>query len=84
VTGRTQTAVSEAVAKIEAGVPAARTIAMAVDLSHAAGCAHLIERVPRADILVNNVGIYEPKPFFEIADEDWQRMFEVNVMSGCV
>src|SRR4029077_17854739 len=39
-------------------------------------------RVPRGDIRVNNPGIYEPKPFAEIPDEDWQRFFEVNVLSG--
>jgi NAD(P)-dependent dehydrogenase (short-subunit alcohol dehydrogenase family) len=38
--------------------------------------------VPAVDILVNNLGVYEPKPFFDIPDEDWSRMFEVNVMSG--
>ena len=55
---------------------------MATDLGTAAGCAELIERVPAVDILVNSLGIYEPKPFLDIPDEDWQRMFEVNVMSG--
>jgi NAD(P)-dependent dehydrogenase (short-subunit alcohol dehydrogenase family) len=38
--------------------------------------------VPEVDILVNNLGIYERKPFFEIPDEDWTRFFEVNVLSG--
>ena len=48
----------------------------------AKGCAALIEHFAEIDILVNNLGIYEPKPFFEIEDADWSRMFEVNVMSG--
>jgi NAD(P)-dependent dehydrogenase (short-subunit alcohol dehydrogenase family) len=48
----------------------------------AEGAAALIAAVPTADILVNNLGIYEPKDFGEIADEDWFRLFEVNVMSG--
>ena len=43
---------------------------------------HFIEGVPETDILVNNVGIFDPKPFEAIADDDWQRFFEVNVMSG--
>src|SRR6202000_3440427 len=42
----------------------------------------LLAALPRCDILVNNAGIFEPKPFFEIPDEDWSRFFEVNVMSG--
>ena len=42
----------------------------------------LIAQFPDVDILVNNLGIYEPKPFFDIEDADWTKMFEVNVMSG--
>ena len=63
-------------------MPAAKTQAAAFDLGTADGCAALIARFPAVDILVNSLGIYEPKPFFDIPDEDWQQMFEVNVMSG--
>ncbi len=63
-------------------MPAAKTQAAAIDLATAEGCTALIQRFPAVDILVNNLGIYEPKPFFDTPDEDWQRMFEVNVMSG--
>jgi len=42
----------------------------------------LTKSVPQVDILINNLGIFEPKPFNEIPDEDWFRLFEVNVMSG--
>jgi NAD(P)-dependent dehydrogenase (short-subunit alcohol dehydrogenase family) len=52
------------------------------DLGSAAGIAAVIERFPAVDILVNNLGIFEPKPFESIPDEDWFRFFEVNVMSG--
>ena len=52
------------------------------DLGDAEGCAALIAQFPDVDILVNNLGIYEPKAFFDIEDADWTRMFEVNVMSG--
>ena len=52
------------------------------DLGDAAGCAALVKQFPDVDILVNNLGIYEPKGFFDIEDADWTRMFEVNVMSG--
>jgi NAD(P)-dependent dehydrogenase (short-subunit alcohol dehydrogenase family) len=56
------------------GVPA--------NLGTETGCAELLARVPGVDILVNNLGIFEPKPFEDIPDEDWFRFFEVNVMSG--
>jgi len=42
----------------------------------------VIARFPSVDILVNNLGIFEPKPFEQITDDDWRRFFEVNVMSG--
>jgi NAD(P)-dependent dehydrogenase (short-subunit alcohol dehydrogenase family) len=82
VSGRTQGAVDEAIGKVRQAVPAARLEAAPFDLGAAAGCAALTGRFPAVDILVNNLGIYEPKPFFDTPDEDWQRMFEVNVMSG--
>ena len=52
------------------------------DLSNADGCAALLRAFPQTDILVNNLGIYEAKPFFEISDVDWERFFQTNVMSG--
>jgi len=55
---------------------------LAADVSTAAGCADLIRQAPQVDILVNNAGIYEPKPFAEIPDSDWDRYYQVNVMSG--
>jgi NAD(P)-dependent dehydrogenase (short-subunit alcohol dehydrogenase family) len=82
VNGRTASAVEEAIGKIRDEVAGAKTRAAAFDLGTAGGCAQIIERVPAVDILVNNLGVYEPKPFFDIPDEDWSRMFEVNVMSG--
>jgi NAD(P)-dependent dehydrogenase (short-subunit alcohol dehydrogenase family) len=82
VNGREQAAVGEAVAKVRAAAPSATVRAAPFDLGHAAGCAALIAQFPDVDILVNNLGIYEPKGFFEIEDADWSRMFEVNVMSG--
>jgi NAD(P)-dependent dehydrogenase (short-subunit alcohol dehydrogenase family) len=82
VNGRTEAAVAEGIAKIRSAVPRAKTQAAPFDLGSADGCAALIARFPAVDILVNSLGIYEPKPFFDISDADWQRMFEVNVMSG--
>src|SRR5205085_311510 len=59
-----------------------RVSGVAADLGTAAGCAELVAAVAEVDVLVNNVGIFEPKPFEEIGDADWMRFFEVNVMSG--
>ena len=82
VNGRSEAAVAEAIDKIKAAVPATTPQAAAIDLATAEGCAALTQRFPAVDILVNNLGIYEPKPFFDIPDQDWTKMFEVNVMSG--
>lgn len=82
VNGRSQKAVSDAMAAIKELTPDAKLHGMTADLSDAAGCAALIDAFPAVDILVNNMGIYGPKPFFEITDEDWTEQFEVNVMSG--
>src|SRR5438445_694417 len=82
VNGRDKAAVGEAVAKVQQAAPSARAHAAVFDLGHAAGCAALVKQFPDVDILVNNLGIYEPKGFFDIEDADWTRMFEVNVMSG--
>jgi len=55
---------------------------VAADVSTAAGCAELVRQLPAVDILVNNAGIFEPKPFAEIPDADWERFYQVNVLSG--
>jgi NAD(P)-dependent dehydrogenase (short-subunit alcohol dehydrogenase family) len=82
VNGRERAAVDEAIAEIRKVAPKAKLQAAAFDLGGAEGCAAIIKQFPEVDILVNNLGIYEPKPFFEIEDADWSKMFEVNVMSG--
>ena len=82
VNGRDKAAVGEAVAKVRQAAPSAKVHEAAIDLGNAAGCAALVKQFPDVDILVNNLGIYEPKGFFDIEDADWTRMFEVNVMSG--
>jgi NAD(P)-dependent dehydrogenase (short-subunit alcohol dehydrogenase family) len=82
VTGRTQARVDEALAVIAKEVDGARTSGVACELGTREGIEALIATVPDADILVNNLGIFEPKAFFEIPDEDWLHFFEVNVMSG--
>jgi NAD(P)-dependent dehydrogenase (short-subunit alcohol dehydrogenase family) len=82
VNGRSQAPVDAALAKIEGTVAGAKLLGVAADIGNAAGCAALIEAAPSVDILVNNMGIYGPKPFFELEDQDWEQMFDVNVMSG--
>jgi len=76
VNGRTPERVAQAVAASSA------THGIAADLSTEAGARAVIERFPVVDILVNNLGIFEPKPFEDIPDDDWRRFFEVNVLSG--
>lgn len=82
INGRTQARVDEALQLLRSSVPRARVTGVAADLSSAAGSADFIRQVPEADILVNNLGIFEPKGFFDIPDKDWLHFFEVNVMSG--
>jgi NAD(P)-dependent dehydrogenase (short-subunit alcohol dehydrogenase family) len=82
VNGRTVERVAAAIALIREDFPSAGLTGVAADLGDADGCADLLERVPAVDILVNNVGIFEPRPFEEISDQDWLRFFETNVMSG--
>jgi 3-oxoacyl-[acyl-carrier protein] reductase len=82
INGRTTASVEKAVAEIRASVPDARLIPLAADNGTAAGCAETIRQLPDVDILVNNLGIYEAVGFFDETDEAWQRLFEVNVMSG--
>jgi NAD(P)-dependent dehydrogenase (short-subunit alcohol dehydrogenase family) len=74
--GRTEAAVAEARKQI----PGAEGVA--ADLGTAQGCEAIAQRHPAVDILVNNLGIFERKAFEDIGDEDWQRFFDVNVMSG--
>jgi len=82
VNGRGQERVDAAIREIRKLYPRANVSGIARDVSSAAGCAKLIEAAPSVDILVNNMGIFEPKLFEKIPDEDWLRMFEANVMSG--
>lgn len=80
VNGRTAKAVEQALAKLKAA--GGRVEGFAGDLSTAAGTEQLGRQFPDVDILVNNLGIFEPKAFEDIPDADWNRFFEVNVLSG--
>lgn len=82
ITGRTQARVDDALQRLSALVPGARTQGIAADCASASGAQAVFAAVPEVDILINNLGIYERMPFFDITDADWMRLFEVNVMSG--
>lgn len=82
VNGRTQPRVDAAIAAIRSHAAAGKINGIAADFSGSAGAEEVIAKLPAVDVLVNNVGIFEPKPFTEIPDADWYRFFEVNVMSG--
>jgi NAD(P)-dependent dehydrogenase (short-subunit alcohol dehydrogenase family) len=80
--GRRQATVDAAVGRLSGEVKGAKVRGVAGDVSTAAGCKALIAALPDVDILINNAGIFEPKEFADIPDEDWIRLFETNVMSG--
>ena len=82
INGRQPQAVTEAVERLRGQVPGADVTGVAADLSSPAGIATLVAAVPQVDILVNNLGIFDPVPFAEIPDSEWQRFFDTNVMSG--
>jgi NAD(P)-dependent dehydrogenase (short-subunit alcohol dehydrogenase family) len=79
--GRSQSAVDAAVGKLKAEASAA-VLGFAGDLGTAAAADALARQFPNVEILINNLGIFEAKPFEEIPDADWLRFFEVNVLSG--
>ena len=82
VNGRTQERVDAAVEAIRSQAATIKVDGIVADFSSSAGAEAVIAKLPAVDVLVNNVGIFEPKPFAEIPDEDWFRFFEINVMSG--
>jgi NAD(P)-dependent dehydrogenase (short-subunit alcohol dehydrogenase family) len=81
VNGRSQSSVDVAVAQMKAQMNV-DVLGFAGDLSTAEAADELARRYPDVEILVNNLGIFEPKPFEDIPDADWQRFFDVNVLSG--
>jgi NAD(P)-dependent dehydrogenase (short-subunit alcohol dehydrogenase family) len=82
VNGRTKARVDAALKAIQERVRGADLGGVPADLGTAAGVETFLRQVPAADVLINNLGIFEPKPFLEIPDADWVRFFEVNVLSG--
>ncbi len=80
--GRTTAGVNAAIEKITSLVPDAQVHGIVADLATVEGFEKLTATLPKVDILVNNLGVFEPVPFFESEDEDWLDMFNTNVMSG--
>ncbi|MDD2885902.1 MAG: SDR family NAD(P)-dependent oxidoreductase, partial [Dechloromonas sp.] len=82
INGRHQESVDAAIDKLRALLPDAKLQGVVADLATPEGCQVLFDACPKADILVNNLGIFDPVPFDAIPDSEWQRFFDVNVMSG--
>jgi NAD(P)-dependent dehydrogenase (short-subunit alcohol dehydrogenase family) len=82
ITGRTQQRVDNATEDMRKEIRDAKIAGIAVDLVRPDGISKCIQAAPAIDILVNNLGVYEPKPFEQITDDDWHAIIEVNFMSG--
>lgn len=82
INGRGEQRVATALAEIRELFPKSDLTGVAADLETAEGAGALFAQAPDADILVNNVGTARPKPFFDLADDDWLSLFQLNVMSG--
>lgn len=82
INGRDDSRVQQAVKNLEAEVPGGSVTGIAADFADSAQVQRLLAALGGVDILVNNVGLFELKPFAEIPDENWSRYFDVNVMSG--
>ncbi|MEC4983422.1 MAG: SDR family oxidoreductase [Oscillatoria sp. PMC 1068.18] len=82
INGRSDKSVDRAIAEIKEKVPDAKLLSLAADLGTADGCQLAIKTYPEVNILVNNLSLYESVDFFEITDEQWQRLFNINIMSS--
>ena len=82
INGRTKDKVEIAVKKLKDEFPHLKIIGIEADLKDNEGCNKLISAIPHIDILINNLGIFEPKEFEDISEKEWLHMFNVNVMSG--
>jgi NAD(P)-dependent dehydrogenase (short-subunit alcohol dehydrogenase family) len=82
INGRSKDKLDKAVKELKELVPNANVNGIAADFSKKSEVENLLNELPEVDILINNVAIFEPKAFAEISDEDWQKFYEVNVLSG--
>src|SRR3989441_6012104 len=82
INGRSEKRVTEAIQKIRQKHPQGKLEALIGDLSKVEAVKQATSRFPHVDILINNLGIYEPKSFEDISDEAWTAIIETNFMSG--
>lgn len=82
INGRREEKVNQTIQEIQAKYPEAILKSVVADLGTEQGCQKVIRQYAEVDILINNLGIFEPVQYFDISDEDWFKLFEVNIMSG--
>ncbi|MGG4554784.1 SDR family NAD(P)-dependent oxidoreductase [Paenibacillus humicus] len=82
INGRREEKVNQTIQEIQAKYPDAILKSVVADLGTEQGCQKVIRQYAEIDILINNLGIFEPVEYFDISDEDWFKLFEVNIMSG--
>lgn len=82
INGRTKQRIDEAIDKLKQEIPDAKVNGIAADFGKVDEVNNLVSELPEVDILINNAGIFEPKAFEDITDQDWLRFFELNVLSG--
>jgi NAD(P)-dependent dehydrogenase (short-subunit alcohol dehydrogenase family) len=82
VNGRTEARVKAAADEIRRAHLSAQVEPFAGNLAEAGTAATVVTRFPAIDILVNNLGVYQLKPFEQITDGDWNSIIETNFMSG--
>src|SRR5690606_23525423 len=82
INGRREEKVDQTIKEIQAKYPDAILQSVVADLGTEQGCQEVIEKYPEVDILINNLGIFEPVEYFDIPDADWFKLFETNIMSG--
>src|SRR5438552_1503023 len=82
ITGRTQQRLDGAIESIQKEMRGAQISGIAADLATPDAISKCVQAVPTVDVLVNNLGVYEVKPFEQISDHDWHTIIETNFMSG--
>jgi NAD(P)-dependent dehydrogenase (short-subunit alcohol dehydrogenase family) len=82
VNGRSQESVDRGIEELRAELADAELVDVVADVATEEGADRVHSVLPQIDILVNNLGIFEPRPALEIGDDEWRRYFEVNVLSG--
>ncbi len=82
INGRSQESIDKATSTINNEIKNAKISGIPCDFSKKEEIDTLIKKVRKVDVLINNVGIFNPKDFFEIPDEEWKDFYEVNVLSG--